>query len=114
MQLPNRENARVPKGKITGYLLVPSHPDAQGKAPFFLSCGFRPDEWEVFAVALKRHAAAYPVAQTKEIPFGIIYTVEGPLRAPDGTPTTRPVRSAWIIENEKDFPRLVSAYPIDA
>jgi hypothetical protein len=48
-----------------------------------------------------------------EIPFGIIYVLEGPLDTPpDGTPTTRPVRSAWIIENDKDFPRLVSAYPI--
>lgn len=113
MQLPNCKNAEVPREKITDYLLVPGHPDAEGKAPFFLACGFHSEEWKVLADALRRHAARFPVAQTKEIPFGIIYTVEGPLDTlPDGTPTTRPVRSAWIIENEEDFPRLVSAYPI--
>jgi hypothetical protein len=113
VQLPNCKDARVPKEKITDYLLVPEHPDAERKAPFFLSCGFRSDGWEVFADALKRHAARFPVAQIKEIPFGIIYTVEGLLDTPpDGTPTTRPVRSAWIVENEKNVPRLVSAYPI--
>lgn len=113
MQLPNRERARVPKEKITDYLLVPEHPDAEGKGPFFLACGFRSEEWELFADALKRHAAHFPVAKTKEIPFGIIYVLEGLLDTPpDGTPTTRPVRSVWIIENDKDFPRLVSAYPI--
>lgn len=114
MQLPRCENARVPKEKITDYLLVPEHPDAEGKAPFFLACGFRATEWNVFADALNDHAAAHPVAQTKEIPFGTIYTVEGLLRTPDGTPTTRLVRSAWIIEDENSPPRLVSAYPIDA
>lgn len=45
MQLPNRESARVPKEKITDYLLAGSHPDAEGKAPFFLACGFHSEEW---------------------------------------------------------------------
>lgn len=114
MQLPNAEAAHVPKEKITEYLLNPAHQDAQAKAPFFLACGFQPEEWELFAQVLTRHAAAFEVAQTKQLPYGMIYTVEGPLPAVAGTLTTRPVRSVWIIEEGKNFPRLVSAYPINA
>jgi len=39
--------------------------------------------------------------------FPSVWLLETP---PDGRPTTRPVRSAWVIESEADAPRLVSAY----
>lgn len=39
--------------------------------------------------------------------FPSVWLLETP---PDGRPTTRPVRSAWVIEGEEDVPRLVSAH----
>lgn len=114
MKLPNYEEAHVPKRKITEYLLVPSHEDAQAKAPFFLACGFRTDAWEVFAERLIEHAATHPIASGPDVDkWGASFTVEGPLHTPSGERTTRSVRSVWIIEHGKDHPRLVSAFPID-
>ena len=112
MQLPDAERARVPKEKITAYLLVPGHEDASGKAEFFRACGFRLEAWETLARRLRDHAAAHPVSEgPMRDAYGDIYTVEGSLRTLAGEQTDLPVRSVWIIEHGKDFPRLVTAYP---
>ena len=61
MKLPNAENAVVEREKIADYLLNPAHPDNGGKAPFFLSHGFRPDHWQTLATAFRR------LAETTEV-----------------------------------------------
>jgi len=52
VKLPNAERGLVEKEKITAYLLNPAHPDKGGKAQFFLSLGFRTEDWLGMAKAL--------------------------------------------------------------
>ncbi len=109
MILPNAERAVVEREKITEYLLNPSHPDNGGKAPFFLALGFTPQDWPVFAAALRAQAMSTPFAHCLVSLHGSKYVVDGPLDTPRGrTPT---VRVVWIVDHGLDLPRLVTAYP---
>ena len=109
-RLPNAERAIVASAKIVDYLLSLSHPDGRGKARFFLSHGFSPDEWQVLARALRDHAVFHPVSEVEETPFGVRYVVEGQIAAPDAR--TPHVRVVWFIRTGGDVPELVTAYPM--
>lgn len=110
MKLPNWQQAIIPKSKITGYLLSPSHPYGRHKAAFFKRFGFRVESWEDMASALLAHADEHDVVQADDTRFGTRYNVEGELRTPDGRAPI--IRVIWFIENGDDRPRLVTAYPI--
>jgi hypothetical protein len=109
-RLPNAERAIVAQSKIVDYLLSLSHPDGRGKARFFLSHGFSPDEWETLVRALRNHAVTHRVSSAEDTTFGVRYVVEGQLVAPDGR--TPRVRVVWFIRTGGDIPELVTAYPI--
>jgi len=108
--LPNAERAAIAQSKIVDYLLSDSHPDGRGKARFFLSHGFSPDEWEALAEALRDLAVAQRVRVAEQTAFGIRYVVEGQLVAPDGR--TPRVRVVWFIRTGNEIPELVTAYPV--
>jgi hypothetical protein len=109
MMLPEYASAVVPEQKIVAYLLSFSHPDGQSKANFFSRFGFRADQWQIFADALRQHAAAYEVATLDVTPFGTRYAIEGALMTPDGRNPS--VRTVWFIATGDTIPRLVTAYP---
>lgn len=109
MQLPNAENARVDREKVTEYLLNRMHPDGAGKAVFFERLGFCAEQWQVLAEALRQHAE-HRVADFVESEYGMRYAVDGAIETPCGR---RPwVRSVWIIEKGGRQPRLVTAHPV--
>ena len=116
MYLPNAANALVEPAKITGYLLSPDHPDGRSKADFFGRFGFRREQWQILADALRRHGAAYPIAKAVQSRYGMRYSIDGELEAPDGRAPR--IRSVWIIEiddsetAEEAVPRLITAHPI--
>ncbi len=110
MRLPHYQEAIVPEGKITGYLLSLSHPDGRSKARFFFRFGFTPEAWEVLAEALRRHAAGHPVAGIEASPFGTRYVIEGIISAPDGREPL--IRVVWFVETGEQIPRFVTAYPL--
>ena len=109
MKLPHGENARVGREKITDYLLSPSHPDGAGKAGFFGGYGFRAEEWEVLAQALRYHGQTHAVAKVIDSNFGSRYSIDGILETPDGRHPV--VRTVWILNKGSPEPRLVTAYP---
>ncbi len=110
MKIPNYENAIIPKGKITDYLLSLSHRDGCNKARFFLRFGFSQAEWEVLSDALKQHVAQHEVARTERSYFGIRYVIEGVLVSPDGRNPA--IRSVWFIDKNTNIPSFVTAYPL--
>jgi hypothetical protein len=75
MELPFIDSLRVDQSKITGYLL--SEVAGRGKAAFFLSLGFRADDWEAFASALKAQARNNPVVSVVDSEYGKRYSVDG-------------------------------------
>ena len=110
MRLPNHTNALVPQDKITGYLLSTTHRDGRHKAAFFTRYGFSASRWEVLADELRRHAADNEVVKAEKTPFGIRYTVEGPLSTPGGEQVK--IRVVWFVEHSDTVPHLVTAYPL--
>jgi hypothetical protein len=111
MKLPNHENAIVPEAKLVKYLLNLDSENGKAKARFFLAFGFTIEEWEVMARAIKHHAESHEVTKIElRPPFGTHYVVEGTLFSPDGR--NPKVRVVWIIDEDGDTPRLVSAYPL--
>lgn len=110
VRLPNAENARVERSKITDYLLAFDHPEGAGKAEFFASFGFSVAQWEVLADALLIHARTHPVSSSSRTQYGTKYRMDGPICCPDGRSPT--IRAVWIIDEGAESPRLVTAHPL--
>jgi len=109
MELPFKDSLRVDQSKITGYLL--NDATGRGKATFFLRLGFRPENWETLAEALKAQARASPVASVVDSPYGTRYSVEGTIETPDNREPRPRVRTVWILETGAVAPRLITAHP---
>jgi hypothetical protein len=112
MKLPGADKATVSREKIADYLLNAAHPDNGGKAEFFAQLGFRRDQWEILAAALKNLAASGEVTRADESPHGRKYVVIGRIQSPGGK--TPLVQSVWIVDKGADTARLVTAYPHQA
>jgi hypothetical protein len=112
MKLPSAHLALVAEDKITGYLLNAAHRFGASKARFFADFGFRIEEWETLAAALREHRQRHEVAKVTETGFGPRYEVDGELKAPDGR---RPmVRTVWQMDHGQIAPRLITVYPLKA
>lgn len=111
MKLPNRERAVIPEAKLRDYLLSFTHAHGRHKAVFFGRCGFTRDRWQELASALRHHAEIHDVRTVEETAFGMRYVVEGDLSTPGGRVVR--VRTVWYVERGEDFPRFVTAYPLE-
>lgn len=109
MYLPNADQARVDRAKITEYLLSETHPDGRSKAAYFMRFGFSAGQWEVFSEALRNHAARHAVVKAVESSHGVRYTVEGAIETPDGRNPR--IRTVWVVVRGNPGPRLITAYP---
>ena len=109
MKLPDADKAIVSREKAADYLLNPAHPDNGGKAEFFTRLGFRRDQWEIFAAALKSLAAAGDAISSSESSHGKKYVIVGWLESPGGQ--TPLVQTIWIVDIGLAAARLVTAYP---
>jgi hypothetical protein len=108
-RLPNLDNLRVEKAKIAGYLLCEEK--SGGKSAFCLAFGYTLTNWEILKAALIQHATTHEVVRSSETSHGIKYIIEGELQTPNGR--LPQVRSVWIVDTDKDAPRLVTAYPLE-
>ena len=108
--IPDRARSRVDRAKIVDYLLSTTHPDGRAKAEFFLRFGFRAERWHELGDALREVGASNPVASLVETAYGLRYTVDGPVRAPDGRAPR--VRTVWIVEPGEVSSRLITAHPL--
>jgi hypothetical protein len=110
MELPFIDSLRVDHSKITNYLL--NEVTSRGKATFFLRLGFRVEEWETLALALKVQARDNPVTSIIDSPYGKRYSVDGPIDTPSNRQPRPRVRTVGILENGTQTPRLITAYPV--
>ena len=109
MKLPNAELALVTEQKVADYLLNPAHPDNGGKAEFFGKLGFRRQEWETLAAALRTLAQTAAVTSQAESSHGRKYVIVARIESPAGKAAK--VRTIWIVDRGLDVARLVTAYP---
>lgn len=110
MKLPLADEAEVPRAKIVLYLLNPDHRAGKSKARFFASHGFKADDWETLAQALRQHAGEHHLPKTEATPLGVRFVVEGRMALRDGA--VAGVRSVWFVERGERRPRFVTAYPL--
>ena len=110
MKLPNRRSAYIPQGKLSGYLLSPTHAVGKAKSQFFQAIGFSGDREEDLRQQLLTLARTHEVANISRSIHGIKYVIEGALE----TTAKRKVRirTIWIIEEHQNNPRFVTAYPL--
>jgi hypothetical protein len=112
MKLPGAESAIVPRRKVEDYLLNLKHPIGGGKANFFLRFGFRREQWEELANALRWHAQENDIMESSVDADGRTYIIEGRITTPLGR---RPcVRAVWLVESGELAPRFITAYPLEA
>jgi len=109
MKLPNPDKLVVEREKLADYLLNPAHPDNGGKAAFFEGLGFRRDQWETLARALRVLAGEAEVTQSMTSLHGQKYAVVGRIESPSGKPAL--VQTIWIVDEGQDVARLVTAHP---
>ena len=108
MRLPNHNNALLPSEKIRGYLLSDSHPIGRYKAAVFRSLGYESRDSEVLARDLRK-LLILDAAEVGTSEFGTKYAIRGTICGPNGRQSD--IVSIWIVRNEEDFPRFVTAYP---
>ena len=108
MGIPNANQATVHPDKIVGYELAREHPDGGPRAEFFTDHDFSPERPDEFRDALLQHARDHEVADVRDAPYGVLYTVEGQMLLPDDV--SRLVRTVWQIDTGTKIPRFISAY----
>lgn len=82
-----------------------------GKAKFFLAFGFTLAQWQVLRDALAHHVVTHEYSTEIPLDDGVKYVIEGALQTPDGRNPL--VRSVWMIDGGRSYPRLISAYALD-
>ena len=108
--LPDADRARVDRAKVVDYLLSRNHPDGRSKAEFFTRFGFKAEDWQVLADALKAVGVSNPATGVVQSSHGTRYTVDGRMQSPDGR--TPRVRTILFVEPGRPGPRLITAHPL--
>jgi len=111
MELPNKSKAQVSITKIVNYLLSETHPLGKSKARYFRSYGFNDENAAELASGFLLIAKNSEVERSEQSLFGMKYVIRGELMTPNGDMIR--VRTVWIIENNADTPRFVTAYPAE-
>ena len=107
MKLPNGDRAIVELEKLVDYCLNPDHPRGKHKARVFRSaCGLSAEHADSVRQQLLEVAARNEATQTLRTAHGRRYVVECMLAGPAGRAR---VLTAWIVRDDEDFPRFVSA-----
>ena len=108
--LPNAENAVVDIRKLRDYCLNPEHDDGKHKARLFSSIlGITVENAEELRQIILKVVKTQEVRLGRRDEFGQRYTLDFTLEWQDRSAT---IRSAWIIKDGSDVPRLTSCYPL--
>jgi hypothetical protein len=114
MKLPNAENAIIDIEKLRDYCLNPSHPEGKHKAHIFqkkLGIG-RNDAERLRQVILKAVLESDALEQKPSL-HGRRFIVEFKVSTLEGEGVIQSralIRTAWIIRDDEDFPRLTTCF----
>lgn len=109
MKIPNNNLSSVADNKITDYLLSDIHEIGKHKADFFKRFGFDISDVDTFKGSLIQHSIDREIEKTKDSDFGVKYELKCEIKTPDERNPC--IVIAWIVENEQEVPKLVTAYP---
>jgi len=107
-RLPNAERAFVDLAKLRNYSLNPTHEKGKHKARVFRSAlGFTVEDAERLRRLVLEAVLTCEAMPGTPTPYGQRFAVDMEVAGLSGPVT---VRSAWIIRNDEDFPRLTSCF----
>lgn len=108
MYLPNHENAIVDITKLRDYCLNPNHPVGKHKAAVFLSAlGFTQADAERLQRMVREASQSDQAAVGEADEYGQRYQLDFVVVGPKGLVN---IRTAWIVLQNEDVPRLTTAY----
>lgn len=108
MKLPNAENAIVDIAKIRDYCLNPDHPEGKHKARVFLNkLGVTKSDAEHLRQLILEGILVADAKEESSITYGRRFVVDLSISWAQDTAV---VRTAWIIRNDEDFPRLTTCF----
>ena len=108
--LPNAENAVVDIRKLRDYCLNLEHDEGKHKARLFsASLGMKDENAEELRQILLEAVRTQEVSLGRRDEFGQRYILDFTLKWQNRSAT---IRSAWIIEQDSDIPRLTTCYPL--
>jgi hypothetical protein len=108
MKLPNGNRAFIDIQKLAGYSLDPNHTEGKHKARVFQSAlELRLGDVEELQTALLNAIQTQDATPTNRNPYGQKYIIDF-VMSRFGKQAT--IRSAWIIRDTEDFPRLITCY----
>ncbi|MEH2241640.1 DUF6883 domain-containing protein [Nostoc sp.] len=108
--IPNAENAVVDIRKLRDYCLNPEHDEGKHKARLFsASLGMKDENAEELRQILLEAVTTQEVSLGRRDEFGQRYILDFTLKWQNKSAT---IRSAWIIEEGSDVPRLTTCYPV--
>src|SRR5258706_9767268 len=112
MKLPNAEKAVVDIAKLRDYCLNPNHPEGKHKARTFLEkLDMRRDDAEGLRQLILDAILTMEATEQKPTEYGRRFVVDFEIERGRGMVLLRAaVRTAWIIRNEEDFPRLTTCF----
>lgn len=103
------DNAQIDERKIVEYLLASAHPVGGAKATFFMSLGYRRDDWTRLRDNLMHVAENGAIVDISITAYGLKLVVDGNVETPCGRIVA--LRTVWISDGPDAVPRLVTAYP---
>jgi hypothetical protein len=109
MKVPYSEQAYIEREKLTQYLLNFDHSDGASKAAFYEAMGFNLSNVDELEVELLRLIDENEINSVSENQHGTKYVVIGTFYGKEER--TRLLKTVWLIENTKQYPRLITAYP---
>jgi hypothetical protein len=112
VKLPNADRAVVDIEKLRDYSLNPNHPEGKHKARVFLAAlGFKAEDAERLRELILEAISTREATPQQPTPHGQRFIVDFHVKAEQNSVVTlKTIRSAWIIRNNEDFPRLTSCF----
>ncbi|MBA2705420.1 MAG: hypothetical protein H0U60_16395 [Blastocatellia bacterium] len=112
MKLPNAENAVVDIAKLRDYCLNPNHPKGKHKArAFWEKLGFEENDAELLRQSILEAILKGEAIEQKATAYGRRFVVDFEIQRGVGVIMySAVVRTAWIIRNDEDFPRLTTCF----
>lgn len=114
MKLPNAENAVIDIAKLRDYSLNPNHPEGKHKARVFLEkSGLGSNDAERLRQLILEAILTEEATEQRPTVYGRRFAVDFPIRVDERFEFVLSwvtIRSAWIIRNDEDFPRLTTCF----
>jgi hypothetical protein len=112
VKLPNAENAIVDIAKLRDYSLNPDHADGKHKARVFWDkLGITRNDAEQLRHVIMESVLTMEAVEQESTEYGRRFVIDLQISWAKGIIiSTAAVRTAWIVRNDEDFPRMTTCF----